>query len=147
MTGGHYFEEFNEGDVFESESFTLSREEIIAFAKLYDPQPFHLDEAAAADGFFGRLVASGWQTAAVTMRLIVRSGAFEGGVVGAGVDELRWTVPVVPGDTLRVRGTVVEKKSLPGKRRGFVRFRMETFNQENVPVMTMFTNCVVPLRP
>jgi len=147
MTGRRYFEDFGEGDTFESETFTLSREEIIAFAKLYDPQPFHIEDAAAAESFFGRLVASGWQTAAVTMRLIVRSGAFEGGVVGAGVDELRWSVPVGPGDTLRVRGEVVEKKSLPGKRRGFVRFRMETFNQENVPVMTMFTNCIVPMRP
>lgn len=146
MTGKRYFEEFDVGDRFDSEHFELSREEIIAFAKLYDPQPFHLDDAAATESFFGRLVASGWHTAAITMRLIVRSGMFDSGVIGAGVDELRWTLPVGPGDTLRVRGEVVDKKSLPGKRRGFVRFRMETFNQDDVPVMTMFTNCLIPMR-
>ena len=144
----HYFEDFNVGDIFETASYTLSREEVIEFARMYDPQPFHLDDAAAADSFFGRLVASGWQTAAITMKLIVESSAFEGGVIGAGVDELRWTAPVAPGDTLRVTGEVVEKLQRPGKKtRGIVRFRMETSNQEGTIVMTEFTNCVVDMRP
>ncbi|HEY5348586.1 MAG TPA: MaoC/PaaZ C-terminal domain-containing protein [Candidatus Lustribacter sp.] len=143
-----YFEDFNVGDAFESERYTLTREESLAFARSYDPQPFHLDDAAAEKSFFGRLVASGWQTAAISMRLIVGSGTFSGGIVGAGVEELRWTLPVAPGDTLRVRGEVIGRAASPGgKRRGIVRFRMETFNQDDTVVMTQITNCVAPMRP
>lgn len=142
------FQDYHVGDTFETQRFTLTRELALEFAQMYDPQPFHLDDAAAQESFFGKLVASGWQTAAITMRLIVQSGLFEGGVIGAGVEELRWTVPVVPGDTLMVRGEVVSTTPHPGgKPRGTVRFRMETINAEGTVVMTQFTNCVVPLRP
>jgi acyl dehydratase len=146
MNARRYFEDFNIGDVLETASYTLTREDSIAFAQVYDPQAFHLDDEAAEQSFFGRLVASGWQTAAITMKLIVESGSFAGGVVGAGVDELRWTAPVAPGDTLRVRSEVVEMQVRPGKKRGTIRFRTETINQDDTVVMTEFTNTIVPLR-
>jgi acyl dehydratase len=146
MSAKRYFEDFNVGDVFESGSYSLTRDDSIGFARVYDPQAFHLDDAAGEQSFFGRLVASGWHTAAITMKLIVESGTFAGGIIGAGVDELRWTAPVAPGDTLRVRGEVIEKQARPGKNRGIVRFRMETFNQDDTVVMTEYTNCIVPLR-
>jgi acyl dehydratase len=143
-----WFEDFRVGDLFESERYTLTRDESVAFARMYDPQPFHLDDAAAEASFFGRLVASGWQTAAITMRLVVGSAGFEGGVVGAGVDELRWTAPVAPGDTLHVRGEVIATSPRPGgKRRGTVRYRMETLKDDGTVVMTQVTNCIVPMRP
>jgi acyl dehydratase len=140
-------EEYAVGDVFETGRYTIEREEALAFARSYDPQPFHLDDDAAAASFFGRLVISGWQTAAITMRLIVDSGLFEGGVVGAGVDELRWTVPVAPGDTLFVRSEVIEVRPHPGgKPRGYVRFRNETLRDDGTVVMTQLTTTIVPRR-
>jgi acyl dehydratase len=144
-----YFEDFLIGDGFESRPYTLCEDESLDFARTYDPQPFHLDPQAAQAGFFGRLVSSGWQTAAITMRLIVDSGVLHAtGVIGTGIDELRWTAPVLPGDTLRVRGETIDKTPWPGnKRRGVVRFRIETMNQNDVVVMTQIANCIVPMRP
>lgn len=143
-----YFQDFHVGDILETERYTLTMEESLAFARMYDPQPFHLDENAAANSFFGRLVVSGWQTAAITMRLIVSSGSFDGGVVGAGVDEIRWTAPVAPGDTLYVRSEVIETRPHPGgKPHGYVRFRIQTHRDDHTMVMTQLTTTVVPLRP
>jgi acyl dehydratase len=144
-----YYDDFAIGDGFTSAPYRLSEEESLAFARAYDPQPFHLDAKAAESSFFGKLVASGWQTAAITMRLIVDHGALRAtGVIGTGIDELRWTAPVVPGDELRVRSEVIEKIPWPGgKRRGIVRFRIETLNQNDVVVMTQIANCIVPIRP
>jgi acyl dehydratase len=143
-----YYEDFAVGDVMETQRYTLTREEALEFAQRYDPQSFHLDDEAAAASFFGRLVASGWQTASITMRLIVQAGAFEGGVVGAGVDQLRWTVPVVPGDTLYVRSEVIEMTPHPGgKPRGYVRFRTETLRDDQTVVMSQVTTTIVPRRP
>lgn len=143
-----YFDDFNLGDSFESAAYTISLDECLAFARNYDPQPFHLDPEAAKASFFGKLVCSGWQTTAITMRLLVDSYILRGtGIIGTGIDELRWTAPVAPGDTLRVRGQVVEKRAWPGgKPRGIVRLRMETRNQDDVVVMTQFANCIVPKR-
>jgi acyl dehydratase len=145
---GRFFEDFNVGDGFESETYTIDREASLAFAKAYDPQPFHLDEEAAAASLFGKLVCSGWQTTAITMRLLVDSLVLGGtGIIGTGIDELRWTAPVAPGDTLRLRAELVEKRAWPGnKPRGILRFRFETVNQDDIVVMTQCANCIVPKR-
>ena len=144
-----YFDEFVVGDTFETKSFTLSEKESIAFAHLYDPQPFHLDAQAAATSPFRELVASGWQTAAITMRLIVESGVLRAtGVIGTGIDDLRWLAPVFPGDVLRVRGEVIEKLPWPGKKeRGTMRVRLHTLNQNEVVVMSQIANVMLRTRP
>lgn len=144
-----YFDEFVVGDTFETAPFTLSEKESMAFAHLYDPQPFHLDPEAAAASPFHELVASGWQTAAITMRLIVQSGVLRAtGVIGTGIDDLRWLAPVLPGDTLRVRGEVVEKVPWPGKKeRGTMRIRLQTVNQNDVVVMSQIANVMMRTRP
>jgi acyl dehydratase len=143
-----YLDEFVVGDTFESESYTLALDDSLAFAREYDPQPFHLDPDAAAQSIFREIAASGWQTAAITMRLIVLSGVLqETGIVGTGIDELRWLAPVKPGDTLRVRGEIVAKAPWPGSAsRGTLRVRLETFNGDGVVVMTQFANLLVPVR-
>ncbi len=143
-----YFEDFQIGDAFETARFELSEKESLAFASLYDPQPFHLDSAAARAGVFGELTASGWQTTAITMRLIVQSGVLRAtGIIGTGIDDLRWLAPVRPGDTLRVRGEVVEKAGWPGKKlRGTMRVRLHTLNQSDVVVMSQIANLMVAMR-
>ena len=143
-----YFEDFQVGDTIETSSFELSEKESVAFAHLYDPQPFHLDKNAAESSVFRKLTASGWQTAAITMRLMVENGALRAtGIIGTGIDDLRWLAPVYPGDTLRVRAEVVEKTLWPGKKdRGTLRVRMHTVNQNDVVVMSQVANLMVPLR-
>jgi acyl dehydratase len=143
-----FFEDFAAGDVSETARYKITPEEAFAFAKAYDPQSFHLDAAAAETSFFKKLVISGWQTAAITMRLLVDLRKAEGGeLIGMGVDELRWTAPVAPGDELHVRSEVVDTKTWPGgKPRGIVRFRNETINQDEVVVMTHIANAIVPKR-
>lgn len=143
-----YYEDFAVGDVSETGRHRITTQEALAFAGAYDPQYFHLDAAAAEKSFFKRLVISGWQTAAITMRLLVDVRKAEGGeMIGMGVDELRWTAPVAPGDELHVRSEVVEIKLWPGgKPRGIVRFRNETINQDDVVVMTHIANAIVPKR-
>lgn len=143
-----YYEDFAVGERSETGRHRVTSEEALAFATAYDPQAFHLDAAAAEASFFKRLVISGWQTAAITMRLLVDVRKAEGGVlIGMGVDELRWTAPVAPGDELHVRSEVVEMKAWPGsKPRGIVRFRNETINQDDVVVMTHIANAIVPKR-
>jgi acyl dehydratase len=144
-----YFDDFKVGDTFTTESVTLRSAESLEFAERYDPQPFHLDEEAGRASLFRRLAVSGWQTAAVTMRLIVRSGYLRGpGVIGTGIDELRWLAPVYPGDTLRVGGEILELlPDAAGKRRGRMRSRIHTYNQDNVEVMTYIANLSVIGRP
>lgn len=115
------FADFRPGQVFRSPSVTVTTEDIKAFARQFDPQPFHLDEDAARDSPFGGLAASGWHTTAVTMRLLVDGGLpAAGGIIGAGIDELRWQRPVRPGDTLSVESEVMEvipSASRPGQGR------------------------------
>jgi acyl dehydratase len=148
-TMARYLDEFIAGETFESGTYTLSLDECLAFARTYDPQPFHLDADAAAHSIFRELVASGWQTAAVAMRLIVDSGVLkETGIVATGIDELRWLAAVKPGDTLRVRGEMVSATPWPGsKSRGTLRVKLAVVNAENVVVMTFFGNLIVPQRP
>ena len=143
-----YFEDFAVGETFETAAHTISLEESLTFAQAYDPQPFHLNDEAAQTSFFKRLVSSGWQTAAVTMRLVVESGVLRAtGIVGTGIDDLRWLAPVVPGDTLRVRGEVIDRQPWPGnKRRGTLRVRLLTRNQDDLVVMSQIANLVLNYR-
>ena len=143
----HYYEDFNVGDVAETGRYRVEAAEALAFARAWDPQSFHLDAEAAKTSFFKQLVISGWQTAAITMRLLVDArGPGAAPIIGTGIDELRWTAPVVPGDTLYVRTEVIEKSPWPGgKPRGIVRFRNETINQHDVVVLTHIANTIVPM--
>src|SRR6185312_8220996 len=110
-----YLQDFTVGDRFESGTYQLLLEDCLAFARSFDPQPFHLYAGEAAHSVFRELVASGWQTAAVTMRLVVDSGVLrETGIIGTGIDDLRWLAPVKPGDTLHVRGEVIGTAPWPG---------------------------------
>lgn len=132
------------GQIFRSESYVIDAEKIKAFASEFDPQPFHLDENAAGDTFFGELVASGWHTAAITMRLLVASLPIQGGLVGAGT-EITWPRPTRPGDTLRVESEVIEvKPSTKNKARGIATVRSTTINQDGKTVQTVTSRMVVP---
>ena len=144
-----YLEDFAVGQVFASGRLRVDKKEIIAFAAQFDPQPFHLDEEAARKSVFGGLVASGWHTAALTMRLVVE-GEFRpaGGVLGVGFDELNWPHPVRPGDELHTKSEVLEvrpSKSRPD--RGLIRVRTTTFNQNSQAVQIYTGNLTVPRRP
>ena len=134
-----YFEDFEEGQVFELGEKTLTRDEIVAFAREFDPQPFHVDEEAAKDSAFGGLIASGWHTAAIFMRLYVDAVLRRAESMGSpGVEELRWLKPVRPGDTLSARLTVLDavpSASRPG--RGTVYLISEVFNSRGEKVMSM----------
>ncbi|MFZ3238427.1 MAG: MaoC family dehydratase [Stellaceae bacterium] len=144
-----YFEDFAVGQVFGSGHMRIDADRIKSFAAEFDPQPFHLDEAAAQATVFGGLAASGWHTAALTMRLLVDSELKPaGGIVGAGFEELRWPRPVRPDDELRVESEIVEmrpSKSRP--ERGLVKVRTTTLNQSDEPVQIFVANLLVPRRP
>ena len=135
----HYFEDFEPGQVFELGSRTVTEAEIVDFAERWDPQPFHVDPKAAAGSVFGGLIASGWHTGAMWMRLYVDAMLDGAASMGSpGIEELRWLAPVRPGDTLRGRLTVLE--ATPSERRpdrGTVRIRGEMVNQDDVVVMSM----------
>jgi acyl dehydratase len=143
-----YFEDFAVGQIYRTGTLTVDAEAIKAFAASFDPQPFHLDEAAAAKSFFQGLAASGWHTAALTMRLLVTEGApIAGGIIGAGMDELRWARPVRPGDRLHLESEVLEvRPSRSRPEQGLVKMRTTTFNQNNEPVQIIVGNLVVPRR-
>ncbi|MBS4046323.1 MAG: MaoC family dehydratase [Alphaproteobacteria bacterium] len=132
-----YFEDIQPGAVREIGATTLTEEAIIAFAKQFDPQPFHIDPVAAKNSAFGGIIASGWHTAATVMRLIVDSAIeLEASLGSPGFDDLAWLKPVRPGDTIRARMTCIDKtpsRSRPGI--GSARFLIETFNQNDELVM------------
>jgi acyl dehydratase len=144
-----YLEDFEVGQTFGSSTLRVDEEGIKRFAAEFDPQPFHLDDAAARRTLFGGLAASGWHTAALTMRLLVQSDVKPaGGIVGAGFDEFRWPRPVRPGDELRIEAEVLEvrlSKSRPEQ--GMIKLRTTTLNQRNEPVQISVGNLVVPRRP
>jgi acyl dehydratase len=135
----HTFDDFQPGQVYELGSKLVNEEDIVAFAQQFDPQPFHLDPEAAKESVFGGLIASGWHTGAMWMRLYVDS--LLGGASGqgsSGVEELRWLAPVRPGDTLSGRLIVLEVTSSDSHpERGTIRIRGEMENQEGVTVMSM----------
>jgi len=135
----YYFEDFPVGWVAEYGPRRISREEIIAFASQYDPQPMHLDEEAARHTLLGGLGASGWHTCCIMMRMITDGFLLEAASMGApGIDEVKWLKPVRPGDTLTIRGTVQSARvSQSRPDRGFVSLRWEVFNDRRECVMTL----------
>jgi acyl dehydratase len=143
-----YLEDFAVGQTFRSGRLRVDRERIKTFAAEFDPQPFHLDEDAARDTIFGGLAASGWHTAAITMRLLVESDLRPaGGIVGAGFDEFRWPGPVRPGDELRIEAEVLEVRSSRSRpEQGLIKVRTTTLNQNDQAVQVTIGNLVVPRR-
>jgi acyl dehydratase len=134
-----YFEDFEPGTVFDLGARTLAKEDIVAFASEYDPQPFHVDEEAARESAFGGLIASGWHTGSVFMRLYADALLSRAAAMGSpGVEELRWLKPVRPGDTLTARVTVLDTTpSSRNPKRGTVHLFSEVDNQRGETVMTM----------
>lgn len=144
-----YLEDLEPGQQFAGTTrIRIEESRVISFASEFDPQSFHLDSDAAAASIFRGLAASGWHTAAVTMRLLVESDfKLAGGIVGAGFDELRWPRPVRPGDELRVESEVLEVRPSRSKpEQGLVKMRTNTLNQNNEPVQTSVGNLVVLCR-
>ncbi|WP_313695328.1 MaoC family dehydratase [Halorarum halobium] len=136
-----FFEDVSEGDRSEYGSYEVTREEIIRFAEQYDPQWFHVDEERIErESPYGGLIASGWHTAAMTMRMLVEAEFRDAASVGAkGTDELRWWRPVRPGDTLRIETEIVE--TVPeSPERGLVRVRVETYDGDDERVFSMIGN-------
>lgn len=146
MAQDMYFEDFYVGQTFDSLStYRVRAEEIVSFGQKYDPQPFHIDETAGKNSFFSGLTASGWLTAAIVMRLRVESIRVAGGMIGAGVEEMRWTHPVRPDDTLRTRSEILGvRTSATRPDYGIVRSRTTVFNQHDVVVMRSTVNWLAP---
>ena len=143
-----YFEDVEIGAEKTFGHYDVTREEVLEFARKYDPQPFHLSDEAAAKTHFGRIAASGWHTCAMTMAVIARNVVAEeqAGLGSPGVDELRWLKPVYPGDRLTVRGTVIDRTPSRSKPHiGTIRTRTTVSNQDGVDVMR-FTSIVMMLR-
>jgi len=144
-----YFEDFHVGRKFESESATLSEADIIGFGERYAPLPYHTDPAAAKDTMFKGLVAAGYQTAALSFGLFLRTGAFRAAGMGSpGVDELRWLRPVRPGDSLRVIAEVLEASAARSSGgRDAIRMKYDTLNQNGETVMTAIATHYLRRRP
>jgi acyl dehydratase len=141
-----YLEDYSVGQTFRSGRIRVEREQIKAFAKDFDPQPFHLDEARAVDSIFRGLAASGWHTAAMTMRLLVDSDLKPaGGIIGMGFDDFRWPHPVRPGDELHIESEVQEiRPSKSSAKQGLLKVRTTTFNQNDQVVQSLVVNLLVP---
>ena len=145
-----YLEDMKTGQKASFGNYRVTRDEVIDFASKYDPQPFHLDDDAAAKTHFGRLSASGLHTAAMTMSMLVENlkNAKQAGLGSPGLDELRWLKPVYPGDTLRVETELTDVR--PSRSRpemGSIHSLVTVFNQDDVPVMTMKSIGLVATRP
>jgi acyl dehydratase len=143
-----YLDDLSPGQAWQTGAHTLTADEVTAFAASYDPQPFHLDDAAARDTLFGRLAASGWHTAGVTMRLQVQGGPpIAGGLIGAG-GRIDWPRPTHPGDTLRATCEILEVRASRSRPdRGLVTMLTTTLNQRDEVVQTLTATIVVPRRP
>ena len=143
-----WLEDFAPGQKYVSGTLRVDAAAIKAFAAQFDPQPFHLDEDAARGSFFGGLAASGWHTAALSMRLLVESNFRPaGGIIGSRAEEMKWPRPVRPGDELHVEAEVLEVRassSRPGQ--GFVKCRTTTLNQNQEPVQVLLMNLMVQAR-
>jgi len=143
-----FFEHYPEGAVFELGSFTMTEQDIIDFARQFDPQDMHTDPVVAAAGPFGGIIASGWQTIGLMMRLFVERFLPKNGLASPGIDELRWTHPVFPGDVLSVRVTVTEARlSRTRHDRGLTRNLIEIRNQHGAVVLTMRPMNFIRVRP
>lgn len=145
---GKYFDDLSVGDTFETGDVTLSEGNIIDFALTYDPQPLHVNKIAAKQSIFGGLIASGFQTLAITFRLFRDTGVLTGTNLGGhGMDEVRWLAPVYPGDTLHARVRV--EKTTPSRSkpdRGVIRFRYRTCNQDDAEVLSVVMDHVMARR-
>ena len=145
----YYFEDFHVGDTFDLGALTVTEEEILSFARQFDPQYFHIDPERAKDSIFGGLVASGWHITALFMRLFVDGLLSQtDSIASPGVDEVRWLLPVRPGETLRGRFTVIAASSSRSRpTMGILRSRSELFNQHDELVMTLTGVHFVGRRP
>lgn len=144
-----YFEDLKAGDKFNTAEYEMTEAEIIEFGKKFDPQAFHTDPVAAGATLFGRIVASGWHTASVSMRLMVLGEMdLDGGVIGQGMESLRWPRPVLPGDRLRVVTEIEELRPAPARPdRGLIKLRCRTYNQNGKVVQDMTATLLVARRP
>jgi acyl dehydratase len=145
-----YFEDIKVSAVQRFGHYEVTREEVIAFAEKYDPQPFHLSDEAAAGTHFGRLSASGWHSCAMTMAMLVENlkANQQAGLGSPGIDELRWLRPVYPGDTLRCETEVLAtRRSASRPEMGIVKSRVRVFKQNDIEVMSFTSNTLVATRP
>jgi acyl dehydratase len=139
-----YFEDLRIGDRFKSETYKVSEEQITSFAREFDPQPFHLDAAIARQSMFKGFIASGWHTAAISMRLFVQTLNFAEGAIGLGVDEMRWPTAVKPNDVLQVETEILDLRESRSKpNHGIIRIRNVTTNQRGEVVQTMLASALV----
>jgi acyl dehydratase len=147
--GPRYFDDFEPGERFESAPLLVTEALILEFARFYDPQVFHTDPVAATATMYGGLIASGLQTIALTFKLFFETGTLQACSLGSpGLDEIRWKLPVRPGDTLRVVVEVLEARpSASRPDRGIVRVRYATLNQRDETVMTLVGNQLLSRRP
>ncbi len=142
-----YFEDLSPGQVFRSQPLVVTASQIKAFAGEFDPQAFHLDEEAAQNSFFRGLAASGWHTAALTMSHLVRTLPIAGGLIGAGIDELQWRLPLRPGDAIHIQVEVLAVRvSQSRPDRGILKTRVTTFNQAGAAIQVMVSSCLAPRR-
>ena len=144
-----YYEDLEVGSKSAFGQYEVTREEVVDFAGKYDPQPFHLDDAAAAKTHFGKLSASGWHTCAMPMAMLVKEWSQHrvASLGSPGIDELRWLRPVYPGDTLRAENELIEKRrSASRPEMGLTKARTTVFNQNDEPVLSMISNGLVAVR-
>ena len=145
-----YFEDIEVGSTQSFGSYAVTREEVIEFARKFDPQPFHLSDEAAAKTHFGRLSASGWHTCGMVMSMVVANlkANEQAGLGSPGIDELRWLKPVFPGDTLRCESEVVDKRASQSRpEMGSYRSKMTVLNQDDVAVLTFVSIGLIATRP
>lgn len=145
-----YFEDLEVGSKQRFGRYEVTREDVLDFARKFDPQPFHLSDEAAAKTYFGRIAASGWHTAAMSMAMIVENLTRhqQAGMGGIGIDELRWLRPVYPGDVLTCESELLEKTASRSKPdRGSFRSRLTVFNQNGEPVMSYVNTALIGRRP
>ncbi|MBY8822745.1 MaoC family dehydratase [Sphingomonas colocasiae] len=145
-----YFEDIEVGSKTQFGRYEVTRDEVIEFARKFDPQPFHLSDEAAAQTYFGRIAASGWHTASISMSMIVAhlETTKQAGLGGLGIDDLRWWKPVYPGDTLRCEIEILEKTESRSKPdRGTYRSRLSVFNQDGEKVMSYVNTALIRRRP
>ena len=150
MSEPRYYDDLTIGQVFTSGTAEVTKQRMLAFAAEFDPQPQHLDEDAARETLFGELVASGWHTGSLTMRLQLEAllGHFPGGAMGAQVDSMAWLQPVRAGDTLRATVEVLAKRASRSRPdRGILTLKTTTLNQRNEAVMVMTAAVLAPVRP
>lgn len=144
-----YLDDLKPGDTFESPGLLVTAEMMIAFARDFDPQPFHTDPEAAKASFFGTLIGSGWHTAALTMRLLTESGMeIAHGLIGAGVEDIRWPSALLPGETIHVRVEILSARASAKRPAiGIVRAKISTLRADGSPAQVMTASLVVPVRP